>query len=99
VTPVTARLRIGACLSLTGKFARFGRQAAAGLEAWRSLTGAVEVIVEDDRSDRDVLGAVLPGVAARCDLLLGPYSTVLMREAGRVAADAGWLEWNHGGFR
>jgi hypothetical protein len=96
---VTARLRIGACLSLTGKFARFGRQAAAGLEAWRSLTGAVDVIVEDDRSDRDVLGAVLPGVAARCDLLLGPYSTVLMREAGRVAADAGWLEWNHGGFR
>jgi hypothetical protein len=94
---VTARLRIGACLSLTGKFARFGRQAAAGLEAWRSLAGAAEVIVEDDRSDRNALAAILPGVAARCDLLLGPYSTVLMREAGRVAADAGRLVWNHGG--
>jgi hypothetical protein len=94
---VTARLRIGACLSLTGKFARFGRQAAAGLEAWRSLTGDVNVIVEDDRSDRNALGAILPGVAARCDLLLGPYSTVLMREAGRMAAETGRLVWNHGG--
>jgi hypothetical protein len=94
---VTARLRVGACLSLTGRFARFGRQAAAGLEAWRSLTGAADVLVEDDRSDRNSLRAILPGVAARCDLLLGPYSTVLMREAGRVAADAGRLVWNHGG--
>jgi hypothetical protein len=94
---VTAHLRIGACLSLTGKFARFGRQAAAGLEAWRSLTGHAELIIEDDRSDRHALAAALPGVAARCDLLLGPYSTVLMRAAGRLAAEYGWLAWNHGG--
>jgi hypothetical protein len=82
---MTARLRVGACLSLTGKFGRFGRQAAAGLEAWRSLTDLRE------------LAAVLPRVAARCDLLLGPYSTVLMRTAGRMAAEHGWLAWNHGG--
>ena len=94
---MTARLRIGACLSLTGKFGRFGRQAAAGLEAWRSLSGEVELVIEDDRSDRHELAAVLPGVAARCDLLLGPYSTVLMRAAGRMAAEHGWLAWNHGG--
>jgi hypothetical protein len=94
---VTARLRIGACLSLTGKFARFGRQAAAGLEAWRSLTGAADVLIEDDLSDRHQLGLTLPGVAARCDLLLGPYSTVLMRAAGLMAAEQGWLVWNHGG--
>jgi Periplasmic binding protein len=94
---VTARLRIGACLSLTGKFGRFGRQAAAGLEAWRSLTGEAELIIEDDRSDRHALAAVLPGVAARADLLLGPYSTVLMRAAGLMAAERGWLAWNHGG--
>jgi hypothetical protein len=36
-------------------------------------------------------------VAARCDLLLGPYSTQLMRGSGRVAAESGWLVWNHGG--
>jgi len=34
---------------------------------------------------------------ARSDLLLGPYSTQLMRTAGRIAADAGRLLWNHGG--
>ncbi len=94
---MAARLRIGACLSLTGRFARFGRQAAAGLEAWRSLTGSADVLVEDDGSDRRQLGMVLPGLAARCDLLLGPYSTVLMRAAGMMAGERGWLVWNHGG--
>lgn len=91
------RLRIGACLSLTGRFAQFGSQAALGLQAWQSLDGAAEVIVEDDRSDRQALEAMLPSVALRCDLLLGPYSTILMRAAGRIAADSGRLIWNHGG--
>jgi hypothetical protein len=31
------------------------------------------------------------------DLLLGPYSTVLMRAADDMAAKAGWLVRNHGG--
>jgi ABC-type branched-subunit amino acid transport system substrate-binding protein len=90
-------LRVGACLSLTGRFAQFGRQAALGLQAWQSLDGAAEVIVEDDRSDRQTLKAMLPSVAARCDLLLGPYSTILMRAAGRIGAASGRLIWNHGG--
>ena len=94
---MAARLRVGACLSLTGRFARFGWQAAAGLEAWRSLTGATEVLIEDDGSERRQLEMTLPGMAARCDLLLGPYSTVLMRAAGTMAAERGWLVWNHGG--
>jgi ABC-type branched-subunit amino acid transport system substrate-binding protein len=90
-------LRVGACLSLSGRFAQFGRQAAAGLEIWRSLDRNAELVIEDDRSDRHALESVLPGVAARSDILLGPYSTVLARAAGRVAADSGWLVWNHGG--
>lgn len=90
-------LRIGACLSLSGKFAQFGRQAARGLEAWRSLDDIAEIFVEDDHSDRRTLEAVLPGLAARCDILLGPYSTQLMRAAGRMAADSDWLIWNQGG--
>ncbi len=94
---MNGRLRIGACLSLSGRFAQFGRQAAQGLETWRSLDGAAEILVEDDCSDRRTLETVLPGVAARCDLLLGPYSTQLMRAAGRMAAESGWLVWNHGG--
>lgn len=91
------RLRIGACLSLSGRFAQFGRQASVGLHAWSSLDGAADLIVEDDHSDRQTLEALLPDVAARCDLLLGPYSTVLMRTAGNIAAQSGWLIWNHGG--
>jgi len=94
---MTARLRIGACLSLSGRFAQFGQQAARGLDAWRSLDGATDVLVEDDRSDRRELEELLPGVAAHCDLLLGPYSTQLMRTAGKMAAQFGWLAWNHGG--
>lgn len=90
-------LRIGVCLSLSGRFAQFGRQAAWGLEAWRSLDGRADVLIEDDRSDRRTLEAVLPGIAARCDILLGPYSTQLMRAAERMAAESGWLVWNHGG--
>lgn len=91
------RLRVGACLSLSGRFAQFGRQAALGLRAWRSLDGAADLIIEDDHSDQHALEAILPGVAERCDLLLGPYSTVLMRAAGRIASGSGWLVWNHGG--
>jgi branched-chain amino acid transport system substrate-binding protein len=91
------QLTVGACLSLSGKFSRFGRQAARALEVWASLDGAAKVLIEDDASDVRRLQAVLPGVAARCDLLLGPYSTVLMRAAGDMAAEAGWLVWNHGG--
>ena len=82
---------------MSGRFAQFGRQAAQGLETWRSLDGAAEILVEDDCSDRRTLEMVLPGVAARCDMLLGPYSTQLMRAAGRMAAESGWLVWNHGG--
>lgn len=88
---------MGACLSLSGRFARFGRQAASGLETWRSLIGAVELIIEDDGSDRQKLWTVLPDVASRCDLLLGPYSTMLMRAAGHMAAENDWLIWNQGG--
>lgn len=94
---MTARLRIGACLSLSGRFAQFGQQAARGLETWRSLTDAADLVLEDDRSDKDTLRSLLPDVASHSDLLLGPYSTLLMRAAGNMAAAEGWLVWNHGG--
>ena len=84
---MVGRLRVGACLSLSGRFAQFGQQAAAGLKAWQSLDGNAELVIEDDRSDKHALEATLPGVASRCDVLLGPYSTVLARAAGNLAAD------------
>jgi ABC-type branched-subunit amino acid transport system substrate-binding protein len=93
-----SRLVLGACLSLTGRYGRFGRQAADGLRAWQALRGDdVELRVEDDRSDPDRIAAGLGRLAAECDLLLGPYSTQLVREAGRVIAELDGLLWNHGG--
>jgi Periplasmic binding protein len=97
VDGTSGRLCIGACLSLSGRFAPFGRQAARGLQAWAALDGDADLLIEDDGSDVRQLQAILPEVAARCDLLLGPYSTVLMRAAGDLAARNGWLIWNHGG--
>jgi ABC-type branched-subunit amino acid transport system substrate-binding protein len=90
-------LRIGACLSLSGRFSRFGLQAAHALQAWASLDGGAQVLIEDDASDVSQLRAALPQVAAASDLLLGPYSTLLMCAAGELAAEAGWIAWNHGG--
>jgi branched-chain amino acid transport system substrate-binding protein len=97
VTAPGRRLRVGACLSLSGRFARFGGQARYALEAWCSLGAKAELVIEDDASDRHVLESKMPDVASRCDVLLGPYSTQLMRAAGRMAAQSGWLMWNHGG--
>ncbi len=90
-------LRVGACLSLTGKFARFGVQAGNGLAAWRLLDGNADVVVEDDESDPQRLQSCLRSLSSRCDLLLGPYSTLLMRAASRAVPDLDRLLWNHGG--
>jgi ABC-type branched-subunit amino acid transport system substrate-binding protein len=93
-----SRLVVGACLSLTGRYNRFGRQAADGLKVWRALRDDdVEVRVEDDGSDPERIAPGLRQLATECDLLLGPYSTQLMREAGRVIAELDGLLWNHGG--
>lgn len=83
------------CLSLTGRYARFGRQAAAGLEAWRGLGSDFELRIEDDGSDPERLVAGISRLAAVCDLLLGPYSSGLTRVA--AASGTGRLLWNHGG--
>jgi branched-chain amino acid transport system substrate-binding protein len=92
------RLRLGACLSLTGRYGRFGRQAASGLMAWQRLAGeGFEVEVEDDGSDPDHFADRFARVAARSDLLLGPYSTQLMRAAGEAMSEIDKVLWNHGG--
>ncbi|MBO2455381.1 ABC transporter substrate-binding protein [Actinomadura barringtoniae] len=96
-TTGTGQLRVGACLSLTGKHARFGKQARAGLEIWQESEQGVSLIIEDDQSDRRGFDAVFCRLAAKCDLLLGPYSTQLMRRAGETAAQLDRLVWNHGG--
>jgi hypothetical protein len=61
------------------------------------MDGNVKLTIVDDESSPDTLKAALPDVAHRCDLLLGPYSTQLVKAAARLAAERGWLLWNHGG--
>ncbi|MFI7129034.1 hypothetical protein ACIBQ1_25250 [Nonomuraea sp. NPDC050153] len=97
MTSHASRLRIGVPASLSGKHARFGGQVRIGLEVWQSLDPSVELVVEDDHSEPGSLDVVLPRLAGQCDLLLGPYSTQLMRRAGRIGAALDRLIWNHGG--
>jgi ABC-type branched-subunit amino acid transport system substrate-binding protein len=84
-------------LSLTGRFARFGEQAGQGLRAWAELNPGVELLVEDDSGAVDKVRTGVRDLVQRCDILLGPYSTVLARAAGETAAESGALLWNHGG--
>ncbi len=90
-------LRIGAALALTGRFARFGVQAAAGLRAWRDLAGGAEIEILDDGSSPGSVGPALDALAGQCDLLLGPYGTSTARAAARWARDRDRPVWNHGG--
>src|SRR5262252_3602265 len=83
------RIRVGACLSLSGRYARFGSQAARALEVWRALDGHVDLVVEDDQSDPEVLKRILPRVAGLSDVLLSPYSTQLVRAGASMASAEG----------
>jgi branched-chain amino acid transport system substrate-binding protein len=107
-TEAEGRLRLGAALSISGRYAFLGRLAAAGLQA----------VVRDVRSQggvRTAEGRLVPqlgllddagtrkGVRRRldalveADLLIGPYGSDLVGEAARWAAEHGRLLWNHGG--
>ncbi|MEV4096050.1 ABC transporter substrate-binding protein [Streptosporangium saharense] len=90
-------LTIGAFLSLSGKHARFGRQARLGLEIWHAANPALNLLIRDDHSDPAILRAGFRDLADECDILLGPYSTHLTRTAARLAAEHNRLLWNHGG--
>lgn len=61
------------------------------------LDGNAEVVVADDGSDRERVASGLRRVADTCDVVLGPYSTSLMRVAARIAPELGRVVWNHGG--
>ncbi|HET7247661.1 MAG TPA: ABC transporter substrate-binding protein [Streptosporangiaceae bacterium] len=91
------RIRVGVCLSLSGRYARFGCQAARALEVWRELDGHADLVIEDDQSDPQALKQILPRVASGSDVLLSPYSTQLVRAAAAMVGVEGWLLWNHGG--
>lgn len=94
--PALAGLRAAAALSLTGRYAGPGVQAAAGLHAWAAARG-VDLRIEDDRSDPVRTGALYRTLAGGCDLLFGPYGSGPTRAAARALAGSPAVMWNHGG--
>jgi ABC-type branched-subunit amino acid transport system substrate-binding protein len=91
-SPTTAALT----LSLTGPFARQGTEAAEGVRLWAEAAGVGLTLVDDAGSAATAAEAYAQWVDS-IDLLLGPYSSGLVRAIASLASDAGRLLWNHGG--
>jgi ABC-type branched-subunit amino acid transport system substrate-binding protein len=90
--PVTAALTLG----LTGPFRRQGADAARGVQLWAQAAG-VGLTLADDRGAKQAAAEAYAAWVGRVDLLLGPYSSGLVRAVAPLAARAGRLLWNHGG--
>ena len=86
-----------ATLSLTGPFARQGRQAAAGLELWAEEAGVRLTVVDDGGSRSAARRAYAEWLHPGVDLLIGPYGSGLVRAVAPLVCGAGRLLWNHGG--
>jgi ABC-type branched-subunit amino acid transport system substrate-binding protein len=91
-SPTTAAVT----LSLTGPFARQGAEAAEGVRLWAETAGIRLTLVDDAGSAATAAEAYAQWVDS-VDLLLGPYSSGLVRAIAPLADDAGRLLWNHGG--
>ena len=84
-------------LDRSGPFALQGAQAAAGLEQWADEAG-VRLVAADDRGSRAAaVEAYATWVQQGVELLLGPYSSGLVRAVAPAVCGAGRLLWNHGG--
>jgi branched-chain amino acid transport system substrate-binding protein len=106
-------LTIGCCLSLTGPFARQGRQAEQGVRLWTETVNAVGGLLVGEGQDRRTVALVVrddQGRVARAarlteelivdeqiDLLFGPYGSAMTLAAARVAETHRKVLWNHGG--
>jgi ABC-type branched-subunit amino acid transport system substrate-binding protein len=90
--PTTAALT----LSLTGPFQRQGTEAAEGVRLWAEMAGIRLILVDDGGSTDTAVQAYTDWVDS-IDLLIGPYSSGLVRAVASLVRDAGRLLWNHGG--
>lgn len=88
--------RAYAAISLSGRYAGPGRQAATGLRVWARSRG-VELRVDDDRSDPARTERLYRANAPTADLLFGPYGSGPSRAAARALARSREVMWNHGG--
>jgi ABC-type branched-subunit amino acid transport system substrate-binding protein len=103
-----SQVLVAGVVSLSGRYARQGRQAAAGLHqavADARTAGGVRLderhvlpalVVLDDAGTRAGVRRALDRLAA-ADVIVGPYGSDLVREAAGWAAERGRVLWNHGG--
>ena len=91
-SPTTAALT----LSLTGPFARQGTEAAEGVRLWAEAADVGLTLVDDAGSAATAAEAYAQWVDS-VDLLIGPYSSGLVRAIAPLVGAAGRLLWNHGG--
>jgi branched-chain amino acid transport system substrate-binding protein len=108
---LNSKLIIGLTLSLTGRYAAMGRQAAAALAMFaadRNAAGGllvggerreVEIRCLDDQSNPRLCAELYRSLCYenRADLIFGPYSSDLTRVAAPIAEEAGMVMVNHGG--
>ena len=108
---MTEKLTIGLSLSLSGKYAEMGRQAAAAIGLFvrdQNAAGGLaigsrrfELGLEcvDDESDTARCAEIYRSLCFenRADLIFGPYSSSLTRVAAPIAEQAGMVMVNHGG--
>jgi branched-chain amino acid transport system substrate-binding protein len=108
-----AAVRVGAALSLSGRYAAQGEQARRGLALWVEDVNAAGGLPVRDRGARLPLELLVyddasrPGQSAACaerllgddqvDLLFGPYSSALTLAMAPVAERRRKVLWNHGG--
>lgn len=90
-------LRAAVTLGLTGRYAVQARDARVGLELW-AQDDHVGLRVDDDAGSPAVaLAAYRTFLAGDFDILLGPYSSGLVRRVVATVCGAHRLLWNHGG--
>lgn len=90
---IRRQLKVGAPLSLSGRYAVQGRSVCAGLEAWARDHGT-ELVIRDDESSARAAVVVHRQLFSECDFVLGPYGSDLTRAVAREAG--GSVVWNHG---
>ena len=86
-----------ATLSLTGPFALQGRQAALGLQWWAAAADVALEVRDDGGSASVAAAAYRRWLDGGVDILLGPYSSGLVRSVASSLTGTGVVLWNHGG--
>jgi branched-chain amino acid transport system substrate-binding protein len=91
-------LTAGLSISLSGKFARFGREAFQAMQLWAENANA-RLLYYDDESRATLAVEHSRRLLAqdRVDILFGPYSSGLTRAVAKIAEEQHRLLWNHGG--